>query len=148
MQQLTLPQIQSMTPQALDRVYALEQYTRTLPQEWIETRHVIHAGVYARTIEIKAGVLLTGVFIKIPTTLIVSGDVTVYTGGEAKRISGYHVLAAAAGRKQVFLAHLDTQLTMVFATGETDLDRIEAQFTDEVELLMSHGMGNTVVKGD
>lgn len=136
--------IPAMSPAAIDKVRQLEAQALTLPQVDIPTRHVIHGGMYARTIRIPAGVLLTGALIKIPTVLIFSGRASVFLDGETVEISGYHVLPASAGRKQAFLAHEDTELTMLFPTAATTVEEAESQFTDEAHLLFSRTGENVV----
>lgn len=131
--------IQPMTPDAIARVADLEQQILALPQVEIHTQHVLHAGMYARTIMIPAGVVLTGALIKRPTLLSISGDVLVSRGDdEGVRITGTAVLPASAGRKQAFVTYADTTVTMVFPTQATTIDQAEAEFTDDTELLMSH----------
>ncbi len=129
-------------PSAIAQVRALEAAQRQMPQVEIQTTHSIHAGVYARTCLIPAGVRITGALIKIPTTVIVSGDVTVFVGEGSVRLSGYHVIEAQAGRKQVFTAHADTFVTMLFATGAATVEEAENEFTDEADMLMSRGLAN------
>lgn len=133
--------IPAMTAQAIDKVRELEAITRELPQVEIATDHVLHGGMYARTITIPAGVVLTGVFIRVPTLLIFDGNATVNAGDEPVTLVGYHVLAASAHRRQAFVAHADTRLTMVFATQATSVAEAEAEFTDEAHLLLSRKPG-------
>lgn len=133
--------IAAMSAQAIDKVRRLEAVTRELPQVEIATHHVLHGGLYARTIRIPAGVLLTGAFIRVPTLLIVDGCVTVNTGDEPVTLAGRNVLAASAKRRQAFLAHTDTTLTMVFATQAQTVAEAEEEFTDEAHLLMSRKPG-------
>lgn len=120
------------------------------PQVAIQTTHHFHAGLYSRTIRIPAGVMITGALIKIPTLLIVSGHASVFIGGESRLLCGYHILPGQAGRKQVFIAHKDTDLTMVFASSASTVEQAESEFTDETSLLMSRQQpGNlTVTTGD
>lgn len=133
--------IPTMTPDAVARVRALEAVTRELPQVDIATEHVIHGGMYARTICIPAGTVLTGAFIRVPTLLVFDGHVTVNVGEEPVTLSGHHVLAASAGRRQAFLAHEDTYLTMVFATQASTVAEAEDEFSDEAHLLLSRAPG-------
>ena len=133
--------IRAMAPEAIDKVRQLEAITRELPQVEIATDHVLHGGMYARTICIPAGVLLTGVFIRVPTLLAFDGHATVNAGDEATTLTGYHVLAASAHRRQAFLAHEDTRLTMVFATQAKTVAEAEDEFTDEAHLLFSRKPG-------
>lgn len=133
--------IRAMAPEAIDKVRQLEAITRELPQVEIATDHVLHGGMYARTICIPSGVVLTGVFIRVPTLLVFDGHATVNAGDEATTMSGYHVLAASAHRRQAFLAHEDTRLTMVFATQAKTVAEAEDEFTDEAHLLFSRKPG-------
>ncbi len=121
----------------VEKVRQLETAALAMPQVDIPTDHVFHAGMYARTIRIPAGVMLTGARILIPTILIISGDALVYGENGPERFSGYHVALGQCGRKQAFYALQDTYLTMLFPTGAKTVDAAEQQFTDEYEKLFS-----------
>ena len=129
--------IAPMTPEAIDKVRQLETCTAELEQVEIPTDHVLHGGMYARTIKIPAGVLLTGAHIKRATMLVISGHVTVFVGAGTIEINGYQVLPASAGRKQAFLAHADTFVTMLFPSEAASIEAAENEFTDEADRLLS-----------
>jgi hypothetical protein len=129
--------IPSMNADSIEAVRRVEDIVLSAPQIEISTDHVFHAGVYARTIMIPAGVVLTGALIRIPTILIVSGSAIVYVGEETKEISGYNVFSASSNRKQIFLAKTDVYLTMLFATEANTTEEAENEFTDEAERLSS-----------
>jgi hypothetical protein len=129
--------IPAMSEMAIDNVMQLQAHELQKPQRDIPTTHIFHAGVYARTIMIPAGVRLVGALIKVATVLIASGDFTVYLGEEVVELSGYHVFAASAGRKQAFIARTDTYLTMIFKTGVKSVSEAEEEFTDEFAMLSS-----------
>ena len=133
----TTANLPGMGPGEVERVRQLEQAALVLPQAPIPTDHVFHAGMYARTIMIPAGVALTGAQIKIPTLLIISGDTLIYGENGPVRYAGYHVALGRCGRKQAFYALRDTYLTMLFPTGATSVDAAEREFTDEYEKLFS-----------
>jgi hypothetical protein len=137
--EIALPElrIKPMSIQAIDKVRALEAVTKDMPQAEVVTWHVLHGGVYSRTIKIDAGVMLTGALVKVATTLTVSGDIVVFADNERIRLTGYHVLPASAGRKQAFIAIADTMLTMAFHTEATSIEQAEVEFTDDVDQLMS-----------
>lgn len=141
--------IASMDDAAIARIGRLEAASAArLPQVPIATHHVLHAGLYARTIMIPAGITITGALVDIATTLIVSGDCTVALGdGRTERLTGYHVLAASGRRKQAFRATTDTHLTMVFATSAKSVEAAEEEFTAEADKLISRqpGQANTIV---
>ena len=129
--------IAPMSRAAVEQTRQLESLAGTLPQVAIDTDHVFHAGAYARTVKVPAGVMITGALIKIPTLLIVQGDCIVHTEGGPTELHGYHVLQASAGRKQAFVALTDTHLTMIFATDAQDVDAAERAFTDEIDKLIT-----------
>lgn len=132
--------IMPLPPMSVDAVAAvrrLEGESLQLPQVDIHTEHALHAGMYARTVVIPAGVVLTGAEIKIPTLLIINGDTLVYGDDGPLRFTGYHVCMGETGRKQAFYAITDTNLTMIFPTGAKTVEDAEMEFTDEYEKLVS-----------
>lgn len=140
--------IPPMTPAAIARVREIEDYMlATQPQFDLEMHHQIHAGVYARTCLLPAGIVMTGALIKIATTLTIAGDVMVWLGGEGRRITGYAVLAASAGRKQAFRAIADTHITMSFRTDAKTVAEAEREFTDEFSRL-APGRATTIITGE
>ena len=139
------PYLPAMSSQGVAAVRHLEAVLMQREQIELSTHHVIHGGAYHRTICIPAGAVLTGVLIKVPTTLVFHGDATVFTGAEEVRLAGHHVLPASAGRKQAFIAHADTWLTMSFPTSAQTVAEAEEQFTDEAALLLSRDSASDVV---
>jgi hypothetical protein len=141
------PGIAAMSDAAIAQVRALESLARTMPQVTLETGHVLHGGLYARTLRVPAGVMITGALVKVATLLVIEGDVVVRLDGESVRLGGYSVLPASAGRKQAFVAVSDTHITMIFPTGARTVAAAEAEFTDEVDKLASRcdGARNTVI---
>lgn len=143
--------IKAMESEAIERVRILESELLCRPQAPIHTEHVLHGGLYSRTVLIPAGACITGAHIKVPTLLIISGHVTVAIGSAAHEFTGYNVLPASAGRKQAFFAHTDTQLTMVFTTKATTVAQAEDEFTDEAHLLLSRqqpGLDSITITGE
>lgn len=148
---LSVPHLPAMSDEAVAKVRELEKHNATLPQVEIATQHIIHGGLYARTIRLPAGVLLTGALLKIPTLLILNGHVTAYIGGETLELCGYHVLPGSAGRKQAFLAQADTVMTMLFPTQAKCVEDAENEFTDEADKLFSRARADqdeTIITGE
>ena len=139
MTELDIPRacLPAMSVEAIDQVRTAEREMLALPQVEIHTSHLIHGGMYARTILMPKGVAMTGVLVKRPTTLVLIGDVLVYTGDGVLHLQGQQVIPASAWRKQAFMANEDTWLTMIFPTSATTVEQAEREFTDEVGLLMS-----------
>lgn len=130
----TLP---ALAEEPLRRVREFERELLKHPQVLSKVRHAFHAGVYARSMLLPQGMVLTGALMKIPTLLIVSGELQVFNGEHAERFSGYNVIRGAAGRKALMLAITDVNMTMLFATQAATVDEAEREFTDEYESLQS-----------
>lgn len=132
------PRIGAMAPTAIDKVRRLEAEAAKRSQVRIRTHHVLHGGMYARTIGIPAGVMITGALVKVATVLVSDGDVLAYIGTDRPlRLTGRQVFPASASRKQAFVALADTELTSVFPTEARTIEEAEAAFTDEFDILMS-----------
>lgn len=132
---MTLAHIVGQPPALLDALARRAEQQRVLPQAQCQLQHIIHAGVYTRHLRIPAGVELHGVLIKTPTMLIVTGDLSIGTGGDSLRLIGVHTVIASANRRMALITHKDSTLSMSFATKARTLEEAEAEFTDEVQLL-------------
>jgi len=139
--------VPAMSDSAIQRVKEIENVLLAFPQIDLDTDHVLHGSMYARTITMPKGTVLSGALIKVPTILIISGHCRVFVGNDTIDVNGYNVLAASANRKQAFLALEETSLTMILQTDADSIEQAEIEFTDEHELLMSHkdSNHNTVV---
>jgi hypothetical protein len=134
----------ALTGEQIAIVREFEARALTLDQLPFTTWHHFHAGLYSRTIMVPRETVLTGALVKIDTLLTVSGDITISGVEYCLRVTGYRVLPCRAGRKNVFVAHADTWMTMQFATAATTVEAAEAQFTDEAHLLASRYNQNFV----
>lgn len=133
------------SPEVIDIVKKVEARAEEEVQVDIETNHVLHDGVYTRTICVPAGVMITGALIKIPTTLTISGQCLVLIGdGEGVEIKGFAVMPTSAGRKQVFIARSDTHISMCFKTDAKTVEQAEVEFTDESNMLKSKVNKNNI----
>jgi len=143
--------ISVMSESAIEKVRLVQNAMLKFPQIDLPVHHILHGGMYSRSLVIPAGVAIAGAFIQVPTTLVVSGNVTVYANDQAYEIDGYQVLVASAGRKQVFVAHTDTNMTMTFATDATTVEDAENEFTSEPDLLASRrhkDLNTTIITGE
>lgn len=149
----SLPVISSMSELAIENVRAVEGLSSKMEQVPLVTEHVLHAGLYSRTVTIPAGGMVTGVFVTTPTLLIVNGDALIYRdiGLEPIHVLGYQVIPAGANRKQLFMAKEETTLTMIFATQAKTIEAAEDEFTNETHLLSSrlpNAMNKVTITGD
>lgn len=133
------PCLPAMTPEAIEKVRRLEEFSlANCEQVEFPTEHLIHGGMYHRTLHMAQGTVLTGALLKVATALVVSGECTVFVGEDIIDLRGYNVLPGSAGRKQVFVAHTDVDMTMSFPTMAKTVADAEREFTDEYELLMTN----------
>jgi hypothetical protein len=118
-------------------ILAAEGIMRQLPQVAIEPGHVFARGLYARSILIPKGVILTGkVHRQHDLQIMVYGDILVKTEAGEKRLQGFNIFPSRAGYKQIGQALEDTLWVTVHAAEETDLDRLEEMlFEDEPKVL-------------
>lgn len=142
---ITANKIAPMSAEDIDKVRKLEAAILRLPQVEIPITQLLHAGMYARTMFVRAGVTVTGAFMKCATMLIISGNMKVYIGSETRELSGYNIIPCSADRKQAGYAITDTFVTMLFPTKAKTIEEAEECFTDEVDKLMSrHGGSNHI----
>jgi hypothetical protein len=126
-----------MSDEAIGKVKSLQNFLSSFPQVSLETDHVIHAGMYARTVTLPAGTVTCGALMKIPSVLIVDGNCKVFIGDDVVDMIGYNVIPASAHRKQAVLACEETKVTMIFVTNAKSIEEAEREFTDEHEGLMT-----------
>lgn len=130
--------LSASSPESIQAVTAVEQWSLAHVQQVdVPTEHLLHAGMYARTMRIPAGSVVTGSLMKIPTVLIIHGHAEMLTGNGWAAIDGYAVLAGSAWRKQICVARSAVEVTMLFPTQAETVEAAECEFTDEYEKLMS-----------
>lgn len=138
----TLP---ATSPLMLEAVKRFEGVLSQRRQAEIPTEHVIHGGMYARTVRLPQDAVITGCLYKVPTMLIVNGHAMVLAGDGWTELSGYNLLPANGGRKQVFVALGPVEITMVFPTSARTAEEAEAEMTDESDSLLSRSIGENRV---
>lgn len=140
----------TMSECEVERVRDLERVILTMPQAELPTKQLLHAGMYARTMFVAAGITVTGAFMTCATILIISGDMLVYVGKETVELKGYNIIPASANRKQAGYAIADTYVTMLFPTKAKTIEEAEEEFTDEADKLMTRKGGDNemVITGE
>jgi hypothetical protein len=137
--------VPATTPEAMEIVNRVEAKMRTMPQIDVKTEHILHAGMYARTVKLAARVAIVSVLIKVPTILTVNGKCRVFAGEAWRDFDGYHVIPASAGRKMIYVTFAPTDITMVFPSKAKTIEEAEREFTDESDLLISRTSSDDVV---
>ena len=144
------PCLPATQPEVLKKLFVAQERILKEEQVPIHTQHLIHGGMYARTITMPPGTVLVGALIKRPTVVITVGSGRVLFGQEWADIDGYQVLPASKDRKQVFFSRGALVITMLFPTSAKTVEEAEEEFTDEAELLLSRrqDLNSTVVTGE
>jgi hypothetical protein len=124
------------SPEAIDKVRQLTEVLRQVPQIPFVTEHMLHAGMYTRTVRLPRNTVCAAVLIKLPTVLIIHGDCEVWSNDELIGTSGYSVLPGSAGRKIAFVTRSDVAMSMIFPTDAKTVDEAQRAFTDEHDLLV------------
>ncbi len=124
--------------ESLAKIEIVHQALLQIHDVEISTEHVLHAGMYARTIRLEAGVVMVGSLIKVATILIIHGSTSLYAGGdEFVALEGFNILPGYAGRKGMFVTHGPVQMTMLFSTQATTVEEAENEGFAEAEALQS-----------
>lgn len=132
----------ALPPTAPEVVEELELYQhemmRGAEETPIFTEHLLHGGLYARTITLPPYTRLIGALMQVPTTVITVGEGLVSVGRDMQPVRGYKVIPGRAGRKQVFVTLGGPLIiTMLFPTKAKTVEEAEAELTREAHLLLS-----------
>ena len=120
-----------------DYVRKLEEALLQAPQAELVTTHHLNGGMYARTVYMDAGSVMTGALHKTDHLNIVFGDVSVTTDTGVQRLIGHHVLETKAGMKRALFAHAATAWTTVCKTDKTVLEEIEEDVVEGAGKLLT-----------
>jgi hypothetical protein len=139
-----------MPPELIDHLKKkqVEFFDQEQPPFFMQ--HLIHGGMYARTLTMPPGTWLIGAHLRVPTIVVTVGTGWVHIGTGWAEVMGHKVVDGAAGRKQVFVADGPLVITMLFPTQAKTVEEAEAEFTDEAELLLSRrqDLNSTVITGE
>lgn len=117
-----------------EKVWALEDHIKQMPQCHIGIKHYFSDGVYAREMTAPAGAVVTGKIHKYRQINILSaGTMSVLLGENVEMVSAPFTVVAPAGAKRVFYCHTECVWTTILGTHEQNPDKIEEEFTTNSE---------------
>jgi hypothetical protein len=117
----------------------------------VDTEHLLHGGMYVRTIRFEPGIVSVGSLIKRPTVLIVNGPCAVMGPDGWVELTGYNVLPGSSGRKMLRVTRGHVELTMIVATEAKTVEEAENEVFAEADILMSRrggGMDTITITGE
>jgi hypothetical protein len=138
----TLAALVPPTPAMLEQLAEVNKLILACPQIELATEHLIHGGMYARTIRLQPDTKMMGSLIRLATILIVHGDCSVLIGDERIELTGYSIIPGCAGRKQLFWTHGPVEMTMIFPTSVKTIEDAEDLVFAEADQLMSRRNGS------
>jgi hypothetical protein len=118
-----------------EQIEHLESEILKRDQVELPMKHHFAPGLYAREMFIPKGTVLTGAVHKTEHLSVFVGDITVWTDGGMKRLTGHNTIVSKAGAKRVGFAHEDTWCTGFFVTDKTDVQELERDLCEGAELL-------------
>lgn len=123
---------------ARDKIQALENHWKTLPQVDIPVFHHWSGGIYAREIVIPADTFLTGrIYCDDHIDIMISGDITVSSDEGRKRLEGFHIFESNHGKKRAGYTHSETRWITIQKSPLMDddeyLEALTAGSFDEYE---------------
>jgi hypothetical protein len=143
--------IVTMNDAELERVCRYEDELSKLPQVGVATKHVLHGGMYSRTIFMPKHLAVSGALISKASILVISGHVDMLISDQSVEYKGYHVIPASAKRKQIVYAYEDSYITATIVTDAKTLEEAEDDFTCESKLLRSRqecSVNDVVITGE
>lgn len=99
------------------------------PQVHIEVHHSFSGGMCTRTVKVPKGVLLMGAIHLTDHVNVMYGDISIFSDGVERRLTGYNVVPSAAGVKRLGFTHEDTYWSTILRTDLTTAEEVESQLT-------------------
>jgi hypothetical protein len=130
------------SPSVLGKLNQIHEWTLAFPQAEIATEHLLHGGMYARTIRLEPETLMNGSLIKLATILIIQGSCAVVIGDRVVELVGYNVIPGCVGRKQSFVTRGPVEMTMIFSTQAENITKAEDEVFAEAGQLISRKNGS------
>jgi quercetin dioxygenase-like cupin family protein len=111
-----------------DRVMALENAIKALPQCPIPVRHYFAQGLYAREITIPKGAVVTGMIHRqSQINFCLKGSISVVSEEGERLFQAGDTIVSPPGTKRAAYAHEETVWTTVLGTELTDVEEIECK---------------------
>jgi len=125
------------SPKTLNSIMRLQEVMATLPQIDLPTEHLIHGGMYARTIRRDLDSVTIGSLINKATILIVNGSCSMLIGDRRVDLEGYNILDGMPGRKSFSIARGPVEMTLICPTSATTVAEAENEIFAEAGQLVS-----------
>ncbi len=113
----------------VEKILAFEELLKTQPQLELKVDHYFSHGVYARSLYIPAGTILTGEIHKYSNlNILIKGKIKVSVGDEIELIEAPFIVVSPPGTKRVAQALTDCVWVTIHGTHEQDVNKIKEYF--------------------
>lgn len=117
---------------------ALERHMLTLPQVECPVQHIFGPGIYIRQVEMKAGLVVKGHHHKNKSlNVVLSGTLALLEDGVVREVSAPYIFTGEIGAKLAYVVE-DCVFQNIFATEETDIEKLEAMLVEPSEAYKEH----------
>jgi hypothetical protein len=111
-------------------IVRLESEALKWPQLDLPVNHYFARGVYVRELPIPAGAMIVGRVHKYSqVSMLIKGEMTIFSGGELKKMRAPCIIECPPGIKRAGYAHEDSIFVSVHGTYETDPDKALDELT-------------------
>lgn len=115
--------------QHINKVLAFEKLVRQYPQIDLKVTNYFSHGIYARQIDIPAGIILTGEIHKYSNlNILIKGKIKVSIADEIELIEAPYIIISPPGTKRIAQAITDCTWITIHGTFSTNLDDIREYF--------------------
>jgi hypothetical protein len=130
------------SPATLDALTRLQNSLLAMPasdfqQTPLTTEHLLHGGMYARTVRRDFDSVTIGSLINRATILIIHGPCSILIGDKRVDLDGYNVLAGLPNRKSMSVTRGLVEMTMICPTSATTVEEAENEIFAEADQLVS-----------
>lgn len=109
-----------------EKIFELQERLLKEPQTEAPVKHYFSKGLYAREMTIPKGTIVIGKIHKFESfTIISKGDISILSIDGVIRVQAPYSFVASPGAKRLVYAHEETVWTVMHATKEKDLAKIE-----------------------
>lgn len=116
----------------------MESWLLQQPQAAYDTKHHFGPNIYIREASVPAGAVVLGHAHKEPhLAVVLEGQMAVLMDGEITVVTAPATFLSPAGRKLAYIME-DLIIQNIFATDETDIDKLEDMLVDKSEAWKQH----------
>lgn len=125
---------------------AVDELLLGFPQVDCPVEHIFGPGIYIRQVTMPEGLLVKGHHHKHKSlNMMLSGKLALLEGGIPREVSAPYIFTGEVGSKIAYVIE-ECVFQNIFATEETDLEKLEEMFVEPTEAFKNHRLTKDDVK--